>query len=149
MMRIKEVFEIKQKKVQMKGFTKSEVLWCSFHGNEAAMQQAIDKGDLKVVNGMYYWHRDIHEHITGGKDNFKFEPQAMTREDKGKMLELLDYAPWAQWGTTQINIPVAELKMLPSQTQMPCTKHKNAWMPARQCASQCRISSNESRKKAS
>ena len=112
MNRIKSVFEIKQKKVQMKGLTESEALWTSFHGNEDAMQKAIAKGDLKEMNGMYYWHRDIHEHITGGKDNIKFggEPHAMTFEDKEKMYELLDYAPWAKWSTTQNSTPVAELK---------------------------------------
>jgi hypothetical protein len=111
MTRIKEVFEVKQKKTQMKGLTESEALWTSFHGNEDAMQKAIAKKDLKEMNGMYYWHRDIHEHITGGKDQIKFgggEPRAMTLEDKEKMMELLDDAPWAKWGTT--NIPVAELK---------------------------------------
>ena len=112
MNRIKSAFEIKQKKVQMKGLTESEVLWSSFHGNEDAMQKAIDKGDLKVVNGMYYWHRDVHEHIKGGKDNFQFggEPHAMSLEDKEKMMELLGYAPWAEWSTTQNSTPVAELK---------------------------------------
>ena len=110
--RIKSAFEIKQKKVQMKGLTESEALWSSFHGNEDAMQKAIDKGDLKVINGMYYWRRDIHEHIKGGKDNFQFggEPHAMSLEDKEKMMELLDYAPWAKWSTTQDSTPVAELK---------------------------------------
>ena len=112
MNRIKSAFEIKQKKVQMKGLTESEALWSSFHGNEDAMQKAIAKGDLKVNNGMYYWHRDIHEHIKGGKDNFQFggEPHAMTLEDKEKMMELLGYAPWAEWSTTQNSTPVAELK---------------------------------------
>ena len=112
MHRIKEVFEVKQKKVQMKGLTESEVLWNSFQGNEDAMQKAIQKGDLKVINGMYYWHRDIHEHITGGKDkfNFKTDPHQPTLEDKEKMMELLDYAPWAKWGTGNNNVPVAELK---------------------------------------
>ena len=113
MNRIKEVFEIKQKKVQMKGLTESEVLYSSFHGNEDAMHKAITKGDLKFMNGMYYWHRDIHEHITGGKDKLKFgggEPHAMTLEDKEKMIELLDYAPWAKWGVAPNNIPVPDLK---------------------------------------
>ena len=62
--RIRDVFEVKQKKVQMKGLTESEALWSCFHGNEDAMQKAIAKGDLREMNGMYYWHRDIHEHIT-------------------------------------------------------------------------------------
>ena len=67
------------------------------------------KGDLKEKNGMYYWQRDIHEHITGGKDTMQFgtgEPHAMTEEEKEKMMELLDYAPWATWGATPNNIPV-------------------------------------------
>ena len=34
----------------------------------------------------------------------------MTLEDKEKMMELLDYAPWAKWSTTQNSTPVAELK---------------------------------------
>ena len=97
----------------MKGFIESEALWSSFHGNAEAMQKAIDKGDLKVDNGMYYWHRNIHEHIKGGKDNIKFgggEPHAMTLQDKEKMMELLDYAPWVEWGATPNNIPVADMK---------------------------------------
>ena len=101
-------------------------------------KKAIAKGDLKVINGMYFWHRDIHEHITGGKDTMQFgggEPHAMTLEEKEKMMEFLNYAPWAKWGATPNNIPVAELKKkLSSQTQMQCKKHKTAWMPARQCA---------------
>ena len=38
------------------------------------------------------------------------EPHAMTLEDKEKMMELLDYAPWAKWCGTPNNIPMAELK---------------------------------------
>ena len=38
------------------------------------------------------------------------EPHAMTEEEKEKMMELLDYAPWATWGATPNNIPVTELK---------------------------------------
>ena len=34
----------------------------------------------------------------------------MTLEDKDKMMELLDFAPWAKWGVTNNNVPVAELK---------------------------------------
>ena len=53
MKRIKEVFEYKQKKVQTKGMTYSEVLWTNFQGNEVAMKDAIARGDLKEENGMY------------------------------------------------------------------------------------------------
>lgn len=97
----------------MKGLTFSEALWSCFQGNEAGMQKAITKGDLRVLNGMYYWHMDIHEHITGGKDTMQFgkgEPHAMTQQDKEKMLELLDYAPWAKWSTTPNNVPEVDLK---------------------------------------
>ena len=76
-------------------------------------KKAIAKGDLQVINGMYYWHRDIHEHITGDKNKIKFgggEPHAMTLEDKENMMELLDYTPWATWGVTPNNAPVAVLK---------------------------------------
>ena len=38
--RIKDVFEVKQKKVQMKGLTYSECLWSCFHGNEDAMKKS-------------------------------------------------------------------------------------------------------------
>ena len=38
------------------------------------------------------------------------EPHAMTMEDNDKILELLEYAPWAIWGTTANNVPVVELK---------------------------------------
>ena len=31
-------------------------------------------------------------------------------EDRDKMMELLDYAPWAQWGATPNNVPVSELR---------------------------------------
>ena len=97
----------------MKGLTYSEVLWNSFQGNENAMEKAMEKEDLKLLNGMYYWKRDIHEHITGGKDSFKFgkkDPSAMTIEDRDKMIELLDYAPWASWGVTPNNVPEPELR---------------------------------------
>ena len=91
-------------------------------------KKAIAKGDLKVINGMYYWHRDIHEHITGGKDKFKFggETHAMTLEDKEKMMELLDYAPWAKWSTTQNSTPVAELKNV-------VKPNSDAWYKAQEC----------------
>ena len=39
MTRIKEVFETKQERVQMKGLTESEALYCNFQGNEDSMQQ--------------------------------------------------------------------------------------------------------------
>ena len=39
----------------MKGVSESEMLWKIFPGNEAAMQKAIDQGDIQVQNhGMYY-----------------------------------------------------------------------------------------------
>ena len=112
MRRIKEVFEVKQKKVQMKGLTESECLWASFHGNEGAMKKAIAKGDLRQENGMFYWHREIHEHIMGGRDNLKLggEPQHMSMDDKEKMMELLDYAPWAKWSCTPNTMCQGELK---------------------------------------
>jgi hypothetical protein len=110
MNRIKQVFEIKQKKVQMKGLTKSEALWSSFQGNKDAMQEAIDEGDLKLKDGMYYWRRDIHEHITGGKDTIAFGSGEMTNADKEKMIELLDFAPWAKWGAEKTNLQVTDLK---------------------------------------
>ena len=97
----------------MKGLTYSEVLWNSFQGNEKAMEKAMEKEDLKLLNGMYYWKRDIHEHITGGKDSFKIgkkDPSAMTIEDRDKMLELMDYAPWVQFGVTANSVPVSELR---------------------------------------
>ena len=101
------------------------------------------------MNGLYYWHRDIHEHISGGKDGIKFGGGDMTMQDKDKMMELLDFAPWVEWGATPNNIPLADMKKKSSQTQMPCRKHKNVWMPASKCASQCRITSKTYRKKAS
>ena len=44
---IKDVFEVKQKKVQMKGMTYSQVLWTNFHGNEVAMKDSIARGCRK------------------------------------------------------------------------------------------------------
>ena len=38
------------------------------------------------------------------------EPHAMTEEEKEKMMELLDYVPWATLGATPNNIPVTEQK---------------------------------------
>ena len=96
----------------MKGMTRSEVLWNSFQGNATAMQEAIDDKDRQFMNGMYYWHRDIHEHITGGKDKFHFgkkEGHAMGLEDRDKMIQLLDYAPWVQWSVTANTVPEAQL----------------------------------------
>ena len=97
----------------MKGVSESEMIWKSFQGNEEAMQQAIVKGDIQVKHGMYYWTRDIHEHITGGKDSYQFGgggPQHMSQQDMHRFMELLNFAPWAEWGTTPNNIPKAELK---------------------------------------
>ena len=47
MQRIKDVFEVKQRKKQMKGLTGSEMLWENFQGNEEAMQAAIDKNHIQ------------------------------------------------------------------------------------------------------
>ena len=120
MIRLRSMFDIKQRRVQMKGCTESEVLWRDFHNNKEGMKDAIAKGDLKKMNGMYYWHRDIHERISGGKDNFNLgggEPHAL--EDNDKILELLEWAPLVKWGTSKKSVPALELKMLPNQTAMP------------------------------
>ena len=42
------------------------VLW------DSSMEQAIEEGDIVVSGGFYYWKRDIHDHITGGKQTFHF-----------------------------------------------------------------------------
>ena len=114
MTRIKDVFEVKQKKVQLKGMTESEMLWTNFQGNEQGMQRAIDKGDIKVINDMYYWKREIHEQITGGKYTMRFgggdQPAAMSQEDFSRMMELLDFAPWAKWSGAEDSVPQATLK---------------------------------------
>ena len=113
MQRIKTVFEVRQRKEQMKGLTESEMLWKDFHGNDKAMQDAIDKNHIQVMSDMYYWKRDIHEHITGGKESFKFgggEPQQMSQKDMDRMRDLLNFAPWAEWSATPGNIPKAELQ---------------------------------------
>ena len=110
MNRIRDVFEIKQKKVQMKGMSESEMLWKSFQGNEKAMQTAIDKGHIQVQNEMYYWTREFHEHITGGRDSYSTGPQQMTQQDMQKLMELLNFAPWADWAVTPNNIPKVQLK---------------------------------------
>ena len=134
MHKVKEVFEVKHHKKQMKGLTESEVLHKDFHGNVAAMETSLEKGDLKLVKGMYYWHREIHEHTKGGSFTMTFgggEPQAMTLDDKDKMMELLDYAPWANWVATQENVPEHELKKVVKPDSDPMHK-------AQECLDACK-----------
>ena len=38
------------------------------------------------------------------------EPHAMTQEDQEKVMELLDYAPWATWGGAPNSVPASELR---------------------------------------
>ena len=92
--------------------SESEMLWKSFHGNEEAMQKAITKGDLNVNNGKFYWQHEVHEHITGGQDTFQgsFGEQHMSTQDMQKFMEVMNWAPWAEWGVTPNNVPKAELK---------------------------------------
>ena len=96
------------KKVQMKGVSESEMLWKSFQGNDEAMQKAIDKGDIQVKHGKFYWTRDIHEHITGGKDSWKCgggEPEHMSQQDMQRFMELLNFAPWQNGVPHQTMLP--------------------------------------------
>jgi hypothetical protein len=109
MQRVRNVWETKQKKIQLKGMSESEMLWKSFQGNEVAMQSAIDKGHIQVQNDMYIWQREIHEHISGGTDSYSSGPQQMTQQDMQKLLELLHYAPWVDWALVQ-NVPSIQLK---------------------------------------
>ena len=62
-------------------------------------KKAIDKGDIVVNNDFYYWRRDKHEHVTGGEQVFKFEadPEKASNQNMEAMMELLEYAPWAEW----------------------------------------------------
>ena len=110
MKRIRTAFEIKQKNIQVKGMSESEMLWSSFHGNAEAMNRAIEKGHIKVKDDMFFWTREFHEHITGGKDSYSTGPQAMTQDDMQKLLELLNYAPWANWAVSPNNVPKPQLK---------------------------------------
>ena len=110
MQRVRNVWETKQKKIQLKGMSESEMLWKSFQGNEVAMQSAIDKGHIQVQNDMYIWQREIHEHISGGTDSYSSGPQQMTQQDMQKLLELLHFAPWADWAVTPNKIPKVQLK---------------------------------------
>ena len=89
MNRINILFETKQEKVQMKGISKCEMLRKHFHGNEQAMQQAIKEKDISVKNGLYYWGREIYEHITGGKSSYSSGPQPLDQQDLQKMMEIL------------------------------------------------------------
>jgi hypothetical protein len=113
MQKIRSAFEIKQKRVQMKGMCETEMLWGTFQGNKEAMKNAISTGEIKVKDNdqgmpMYYWVREHHEHIKGGSDSFtwgKGEDHAMTNEDLQKLVEMCDWAPWAQWCTTPNSDP--------------------------------------------
>ena len=74
---------------------------------------AKDRKHIQVMNGVYHWTCDIHEHITSGKESFNFgrgEPQHMSQQDMQKMMDLLNFAPWAEWSATPSNIPRAEFK---------------------------------------
>ena len=107
MQRIRNVWETKQKKIQLKGMSESEMLWKYFQGNEIAMKCAIDKGHIQVSNdGMHIWQREIHEHITGGTDTYTSGPQQAPVDQK--LLELLQYAPWVDWALVQ-NVPKLQL----------------------------------------
>ena len=74
------------------------MLWKNFQGNQTAMQEAIIKEHIQVNNDMYYWTREFHEHITGGKDSFTTGPKDMDQEDVQRMMALLNSAPWAKTG---------------------------------------------------
>jgi hypothetical protein len=107
MQRIRNVWETKQKNIQLKGMSESEMLWKSFQGNEIAMKCAIDKGHIQVSNdGMYIWQREIHEHISGGTDTYTSGPQQAPVDQK--LLELLQYAPWVDWALVQ-HVPKLQL----------------------------------------
>ena len=86
------------------------MLWKNFQGNQTAMQEAIIKEHIQVNNDMYYWTREVHEHITGGKDSYSTGPQEMNQQDPQRMMGLLNFAPWADWAVTPNNIPKAQLK---------------------------------------
>ena len=104
MQRVRNVFEVKQRNQQMVGLSKSEML-LQWKGNKQGMQEAIDEGDIQVSDGFYYWKRDIHDHITGGKQTFVFgggDPRDMTQQDFGHMMSLLNNAPWADWAAKPI-----------------------------------------------
>jgi hypothetical protein len=114
MNRIRNAFETKQKKIQLKGMSESEML-TNFQGNEVAMQSAIDKGHIQVQNDMYIWQREIHEHTKGGTDSYSSVPQQITQQDMQKLLGILHFAaPWVDWALVQ-NAPKVELKAKCSQ----------------------------------
>ena len=106
MQRIRNVWETKQKKIQLKGMSESEMLWKSFQGNEIAMKCAIDKGHIQVSNDVYIWQREIHEHISGGTDTYTSGPQHAPVDQK--LLEMLQYAPWVDWALVK-NVPKLQL----------------------------------------
>lgn len=98
---MKDIFQTKQRKHHIIGISESEMRYTHFQGNKEALQGAIEKGDVTVRGKYYYWERNIHEHITGGKQTFNFgggNPKHMSQQDMQAMLQLLNFAPWAGWG---------------------------------------------------
>ena len=114
MQQMKQVFAIKQRKHKVFGVSETEMLVTQFHDNRDRMQEAIDKGDVTVNGKYFYWERDIHEEITGGKVAFHFDggnPNQMSNQDIQAMLKLLEFAPWAEWGAKpESECPKAALK---------------------------------------
>ena len=56
---------MKANKETSRCLTESEMLHKEWQGNIQGMQKAIEKTDIVVKDGFYYWNRDTHEHITG------------------------------------------------------------------------------------
>ena len=132
MEKIRTAFQIRQKRFQMKGMTESEMLYGSFQGNKAAMKEAIAKNHILVKENeqgltMYYWSREHHEVITGGKESFthgKGEKHNMTEAEFDKFVGVLEFAPWATWSTTPASSPQERkaLKNVASQDSDAMTK---------------------------
>ena len=116
----------------MKGMTESEMRYGSFQGNRAAMNGAIAKNHILVKeneqgNTMYYWSREHHEVITGGKEsvkNEKGEKHNITDAEFDKFMGVLDFAAWATWSATPASSPQerAALKNVASQDSDAMTK---------------------------
>ena len=64
-------------------------------GSEAALQEAMDKGDVCKKNNFYYFDREIQEVSVGGTQTWKDRSQQEpTQTDNNNIVKTLEFAPW-------------------------------------------------------
>ena len=90
---IRQIFIQKKSTKQQFGMTYSEMK--ARLGSEAALQEAMDKGDVYKKNNFYYFDRAIQEISVGGTQTWKDRnQQEPTPTGKNNIMEALQFAPW-------------------------------------------------------